>query len=142
MTKILKRKNFINDYLVSSIEYYPKRGIGNVVYSNVHNNNVVFVMIENNMFKSAVRYGVFSKESDKLWGFPIDTEKINIHSSDLAEILKENDAAFSESDISCLRIYNNKARNKILWECYYDDEDHKIAETDANTGEIVRTMDS
>ena len=94
------------------------------------------------MFKSAVRYGVFSKESDKLWGFPIDTEKINIHSSDLAETLKENDAAFSESDISCLRIYNNKARNKILWECYYDDEDHKIAETDANTGEIVRTMDS
>lgn len=75
MTKILKRKNFINGYLVSSIEYYPKRGIGNVVYSNVHNNNVVFVTIEDNMFKSAVRYGVFSKESDKLWGFPIDTEK-------------------------------------------------------------------
>lgn len=140
LTKILNSKRMLKDYKLSSIEYYPKKKLGYVVYSNEMNKNVILVNIKNDIFTTAVKYDNFTKESKRLFNYPIDNNLVKIHSSDLSNIIKKTDSDFNASNISYISISYNVPQNKVIWDCIYSGDNYVNIEVDANTGEVVRII--
>lgn len=140
LTEILNNKNMLKGYELSSIEYYPKKKLGYVVYSNEMNKSVILINIKNDIFTTAVKYDNFTKESKRLFNYPIDNNLIKINSSDLSKIIKKSDNNFNSNNISYISINYNLSRNKIIWDCIYLGDNYVNIEVDANTGEIIRVM--
>lgn len=142
LTEILEEKDMLSGYELSSIEYYPSKKLGYVVYSNTENKSVIFVQIDKDMLTTAVRYDNNCKESKRLWGYPIPFDLVNIYSQDLNKIIKDKDANFSSNSIKYIVLKNNVSRNKIIWRCIYKSNNYKDIEIDAVSGEVLRVMEN
>lgn len=142
LTEILEEKDMLTGYELSSMECYPNKKIGYVVYSNTIDKSVIFVQIDKDIFTTAVRYDSNCKESKRLWGYPIPFDLVKIYSQDLNKIIKDKDADFSSNSIKYILLENNAARNKIIWRCIYKSNNYKDLEIDAVSGEVLRVMEN